>query len=164
MKTCRSEKIGPLLRGVRYIGCPLLGGFTIFASYTSVGSKRKSVARQPKKKETKRNKRSFKKVLARVRFSSESSGENDAIEDVEVGENAEMEEDLQIMDDASGDDEVEECAAQICKIGEIDSDEVTWVECDACDDWYHELCEGSPGSAKENETYVCKTFYAYNYL
>ena len=42
-----------------------------------------------------------------------------------------------LLDDASGDDEVEECAAQICKIGEIDSDEVTWVECDACDEWYH---------------------------
>ena len=62
-----------------------------------VGSKRKSIARKSEKKESKRNKRSFKNVLARVRFSSESSDENDAIEDVEVDENAEMEEHIQII-------------------------------------------------------------------
>ena len=61
-------------------------------------------------------------------------------------------------DDDEEDDEEEEeeeaCLAQPCK--RPSSDEVDWVQCDNCEQWYHNLCVGiTAEKATELDSYVC---------
>lgn len=52
------------------------------------------------------------------------------------------------------DDDDEACLARPCK--HPSSDEVDWVQCDTCEQWYHNLCVGiTAETAAELESYVC---------
>lgn len=52
------------------------------------------------------------------------------------------------------DDEDEACLARPCK--HPSSDEVDWVQCDTCEQWYHNLCVGiTAETAAELDSYVC---------
>ena len=52
------------------------------------------------------------------------------------------------------DDDDEACSARPCK--HPSSDEVDWVQCDTCEQWYHNLCVGiTAETAAELESYVC---------
>ena len=52
------------------------------------------------------------------------------------------------------DDDDEACSARPCK--HPSSDEVDWVQCDTCEQWYHNLCVGITAEiAAELESYIC---------
>ena len=57
-------------------------------------------------------------------------------------------------DDDDDDDDDEACSARPCK--HPSSDEVDWVQCDTCEQWYHNLCVGiTAETAAELESYIC---------
>ncbi len=62
--------------------------------------------------------------------------------------------DVEGDDDDDDDDDDEACLARPCK--HPSSDEVDWVQCDTCEQWYHNLCVGiSAKTAAELESYIC---------
>lgn len=57
-------------------------------------------------------------------------------------------------DDDEDEEEEEACLARPCK--RPSSDEVDWVQCDTCEQWYHNLCVGiTAKKATELDSYVC---------
>lgn len=57
-------------------------------------------------------------------------------------------------DEEDEEDEDEACLARPCK--RPASEEVDWVQCDTCEQWYHNLCVGiTAKKATELDSYIC---------
>ncbi|XP_070558275.1 LOW QUALITY PROTEIN: lysine-specific demethylase 5A-like [Ptychodera flava] len=92
------------------------------------------------KEVTKEKKKKKKKV-------SDKEGKEKAKQDKEkVGKSNEDE-------DEDEDDEDEKCSAKVCK--QPTGDDINWVQCDACEQWFHLACIGLSEEIAENEDYIC---------
>ncbi|XP_077979102.1 lysine-specific demethylase 5A-like [Glandiceps talaboti] len=58
-------------------------------------------------------------------------------------------------DDDDDEEEDEKCSAKTCK--QPTGDDINWVQCDDCEQWFHLLCIGLSTELAENEEFICST-------